>query len=181
MQTIIGKKKKGVLPCFFLAAGPSTFSSHTEKKNKKKNNVLMPGPRRVITGFFCFFFHNSKSSVFSVCQRKYVTGRHGQKRHPAVAHFAEELQNPFSNPYVDSHGSAQIPTKRRHAILGHSHFQYRVKNVKICVKIPRKCSRYMYTLAQHERNRMLVTVTSREIVAETAWREKHTFVKLQSI
>ena len=66
----------------------------------------MPGPRRVIT--FVFFFFNSKSSVFCVCQREYVTGRHGKKSCPAVIHFAEELQNPFSNPYIDSHGSAQI-------------------------------------------------------------------------
>ena len=83
-------------PSLFLAADPSTFSHCTEKKKK------MPGPRRVIT------FFNSKSSVFSVCQREYVTGQHGQRSRPVVAHLAEELQNPFSNPYVDSHGSAQI-------------------------------------------------------------------------
>ena len=72
----------------------------------------MPGPRRLIT----FFFFNFKSSVFSVCQREYLTGQHGQKNHPAVAHFADELQNPFSNPNVDSHGSAQI----RHRATTHN-------------------------------------------------------------
>ena len=49
------KKKKVSVPV--LAADPSTFSRHTEKKNNKKKNVRMPGPRCVITFFFfCFFF-----------------------------------------------------------------------------------------------------------------------------
>ena len=61
------KKKNSVRPCFKLPT-PVLFLVIQEKKNKQtKKNVPMPGPRRVIT-FFCFFF-NSKSSVFSVCQR----------------------------------------------------------------------------------------------------------------
>ena len=55
--------------------------------------------------------------MFSVRQREYVTGQHGKKSHPAVAHFAEELQNPFSNPYVDTHGSAQIRHRAYLSIL----------------------------------------------------------------
>ena len=108
------KKKKMVSIPVFSCLPQYFFSSYRKKKKKKKKNVPMPGPRRVIAFFWVFF--NFKSSVFSVCQREYVTGRHGQKSRPSVAHFAEEKQNPFSNPYVDSHGSAQI----RHWAMTHN-------------------------------------------------------------
>ena len=180
VQTIIGrkkkKKKKKVSFPVFHCRPQYFFSSYRKKKTtkkkkkKKKNNIPMPGPRRVITFFCCFFI--SKSSVFSVCQREYVTGRHGQRSRPAVAHFAEELQNPFSNPYVDFMGLL-IP--HRTMIHNSGAFSLPVLSTKIYVKIPRKCSRP--TLAPHERNRVFVTVTSREIVTETVWREKHTYVR----
>ena len=59
-------KKKSVRPCFKLPTPVLFLVIQEKKKTKKKKNVPMPGPRRVIT---FFFFFNSKSSVFSVCQR----------------------------------------------------------------------------------------------------------------
>ena len=112
-QLYAGEKKKVSVPVF--SCRPQyCFSSYRKKKKKKKRSDAWSSSRDNVLLFF-----NSKSSVFSVYQR--LQGDMVKKSRPAVAHFAEELQNSFSNPYVDSHGSSQIEIGRRQAILGHSH------------------------------------------------------------
>ena len=96
MQTIIGRKKR--CSSLFLAANRRTFS-HQEKKKS---------PDAWSSSCDNVFFLILRDQCLVSVKGNILQGRHGKKGRPAVAHFAEELQNPFSNPYIDSHGTAQI-------------------------------------------------------------------------
>ena len=102
--------KKRKCQSLFLTADPSTFSRRTG--NTHTHTLTQQQQQKM---FRCLNLILRAQCLVSV-KGNMLQGDMVKKKHPAVAHFAEELQNRFSNPYVDSHGSAQI----RHRTTTHN-------------------------------------------------------------